>query len=400
MSEKDIEKAPLPLCHHETCMREARAREFALGIGKGCGICSRHGATIEVVWKNCSHERCTDIAIKGHHCKIHSKVMKNRNRRKTKSQSDLQRELDQFVAENRHNLDHFKQAYRNQTNAWYLEHRMWGKSYKEAEACRAIIRENKEFASKQKKIINLESAIRRKRHQEGGYCRDERCRRKYCKEERRRIKLKAEKEEKMRQRLLARKEPTLEERRRKYWRCPNGVSGCHELLEREYKNLATTGREPCDLSLLCKDCRAIEWEEWNAREEGIERLKPHLTWHCYRMLKPDTPRKRRVVLGVLKEGKKIVAWPDWRDDMTHLLVQTQQTEALKKGAYNPGVYCKAHYKSISDSEFELIGVCPPYYSEWQKAGELDQDRELYWNDYIFTSKSKHKLCTKVSIGVP
>ena len=30
-------------------MREARAREFALGIGKGDGICSRHGAMIEVV---------------------------------------------------------------------------------------------------------------------------------------------------------------------------------------------------------------------------------------------------------------------------------------------------------------------------------------------------------------
>ena len=102
------------------------------------------------------------------------------------------------------------------------------------------------------------------------------------------------------------------------------------------------------------------------------------------------------MLGVLKEGKKIVAWPDWRDDMTQLLVQPQQTEELKKGRYHPGVYCKAHYKRIN--EFELIGVCPPYYSEWQKAGELDQDRELYWNDYIFTSK--HKLCTKVSIGVP
>jgi len=170
--------------------------------------------------------------------------------------------------------------------------------------------------------------------------------------------------------LLARKEPTLEERRRKYWRCPNAISHCHEILEREYKNLATTGREPCDLR-CCRDCRAIEQEEWNAREEGIERLKPHLSWHCYRMLKPDTPRKRRVVLGVLKEGKKIVAWPDWRDDMTHLLVQPHQTEELAKGRYHPGVYCKAHYKSVSDSEFELIGVCPPYYSEWQKAGELD-----------------------------
>ena len=84
------------------------------------------------------------------------------------------------------------------------------------------------------------------------------------------------------------------------------------------------------------------------------------------MLKPDTPRKRRVVIGVLEDDKKIVAWPDWRDDMTHLLVQPQQTEALRKGAYNPGVYCKAHYKGIN--EFELIGVCPPYYSEWQKAG--------------------------------
>ena len=347
MSEKDIEKAPLPpLCHHGTCMREARAREFALGIGKGCGICSRHGATIEVVWKNCSHEKCTNIAIKGDYCKSHSKEMKNRKRRKTKLQSDLQRELDQFVAENRHNLDHFKQAYRNQPNARYFEHRMWGKPYEEAEACRAIIRENKEFASKQQKIFYLKYAIRRKRHQEVGYCRDERCRRKYCKEERRRIKLKAEEEEKMRQRLLARKEPTIEERRRKYWRCPNGVSGCHELLERQYKNLATTGLLPCDLSLLCKDCQAIEWEEWNAREKGIERLKPHLTWHCYRMLKPDTPKKKRVVLGVLKDEKKIVAWPDWRDDMTHLLVQPQQTEALKKGAYNPGVYCKTHYKRI------------------------------------------------------
>ena len=324
---------------------------------------------VEVVRKNCIHEDCSGVAFKGDYCKIHSKVKKSGNKRKTKSESDLQRELDQFTAENIHNLDHFKQAYRNQTNARKFERRMRGKPYEDAEACRAIIRENKEFASKRDKIINLEAAIRRKRHQEGGYCRDERCRRKYCKEERRRINMKAEKEEKMRQRLLARKEPTLEERRRKYWRCPNGVSGCHELLEREYKNLATTGLHPGDLSLLCKDCRAIEWEEWNAREKGIERLKPHLTWHCYRMLKPDTPRKRRVVLGVLKEGKKIVAWPDWRDDMTHLLVQPQQTEALRKGAYNPGVYCKAHYKRIN--EFELIGVCPPYYSEWQKAGKLD-----------------------------
>jgi len=357
------------LCHDDMCMREARAREFALGIGKGVGTCSRHGAMIDVVRKNCIHEECTGVAVKGDYCKIHSKVKKSGNKGKTKSESDLQRELDQFTAENIHNLDHFKQAYRNQTNARYLEHRMRGKPYEDAEAYKAIIRENKEFANKQKKIINLEAAIRRKRHQEGGYCRDERCRRKYCKEERRRIKLKAEKEEKMRQRLLARKEPTLEERRRKYWRCPNGVSGCHELLEREYKNLATTGLHPGDLRLLCKDCRAIEWEEWNAREKGIERLKPHLTWHCYRMLKPDTPRKRRVVLGVLEDDKKIVAWPDWRDDMTHLLVQPQQTEELKKGRYHPGVYCKAHYKPIN--EFELIGVCPPYYSEWQKAGKLD-----------------------------
>jgi hypothetical protein len=360
------------LCHHDMCMREATAREFALGIGKGGGICSRHGATVDVVRKNCIHEDCTGVAFKGDYCKSHSKVMKSGNRRKTKSQSDLQRELDQFTAENIHNLDHFKQAYRNQTNAWYLEHRMRGKPYEDAEACRAIIRKNKEFASKQKKIIDLEYAIRRKRHQEGGYCRDERCRRKYCKEERRRIKMKAEEEEKMRQRLLARK-LAIEEDRRKYWRCPNGVSGCHELLERQYKNLATTCLHPCDLRRhgVCEYCCAIEWEEWNAREKGIERLKPHLTWHCYRMLKPDTPRKRRVVLGVLKEGKKIVAWPDWRDDMTHLLVQPHQTEELAKGIYHPGVYCKAHYKSISDSEFELIGVCPPYYSEWQKAGEMD-----------------------------
>ena len=58
--------------------------------------------------------------------------------------------------------------------------------------------------------------------------------------------------------------------------------------------------------------------------------------------------------SILKEGKKIVAWPDWRDDITQLLVQPQQTEELKKGRYHPGVYCKAHYKPIN--EFELIGV--------------------------------------------
>ena len=367
-------------------MREARAREFALGIGKGYGTCWRHGARIEVIRKNCIHEGCADIAVKGDYCKIHSKVKKNGNKRKTKSESDLQRELDQFTAENRHNLDHFKQAYRNQTNARnFIQHRMWRDQYchEDGEAYKAIIRENKEFASKQQKIINLEAAIRRKRHQEGGYCRDERCRRKFCKEERRRIKMNAEKEEKWRQRLLARK-LAIEEGKRKYWRCPLGVSGCHELLEREYKNLATTGLHPGDLSRrgVCDDCCAIEWEEWNAREKGIERLKPHLTWHCYRMLKPDTPMKRRVLLGRTKNEKKIVAWPDWRNDMTHLLVQPQQTEALKKGAYNPGVYCKAHYKSISDSEFKLIGVCPPYYSEWQKAGELE-DRKLYWNEALY-----------------
>jgi len=167
-------------------MREARAREFALGIGKGDGICSRHGAMIEVVRKNCSHERCTEIAIKGDYCENHSKRKKNGNKGKRKSESDLQRELDHFTAENIHNLDHFKQAYRNQQNArYFIERRLWRKPYEEAEAYEATIRENKEFASKQKKIINLESAIRRKRHQEVGYCRDERCRRNYCREERR-----------------------------------------------------------------------------------------------------------------------------------------------------------------------------------------------------------------------
>ena len=121
---------------------------------------------------------------------------------------------------------------------------------------------------------------------------------------------------------------------------PNGVSVCHNLLELQYKNLATTGLHPGDLGShgVCKDCREIECKEWNAREKGIERLKPHLTWHCYRnRMLPDTPRKRRVMLGVLKEGKNIVAWPDWRDDMTQLLVQPQQTEELKKGRYHPGL---------------------------------------------------------------
>ena len=72
-------------CHHDMCMREARAREFASGIGKGGGICSRHGATVEVVRKNCIHEDCTGIAFKGDYCKSHSKVMKSGNRRKTQN---------------------------------------------------------------------------------------------------------------------------------------------------------------------------------------------------------------------------------------------------------------------------------------------------------------------------
>ena len=118
------------LCHDDMCMREARAREFALGIGKGVGTCSRHGAMIDVVRKNCIHEECTGVAVKGDYCKIHSKVKKSGNKGKTKSESDLQRELDQFTAENIHNLDHFKQAYRNQTNARnFIQHRMWRDKY-------------------------------------------------------------------------------------------------------------------------------------------------------------------------------------------------------------------------------------------------------------------------------
>ena len=42
------------ICNQDICIREARAREYALGIAKGDGICSRHRAMVVLDRDNCS----------------------------------------------------------------------------------------------------------------------------------------------------------------------------------------------------------------------------------------------------------------------------------------------------------------------------------------------------------
>jgi len=43
------------ICHQEICMIEARAREYARGVGKA-GVCSKHGAKVDIEIMTCSYE--------------------------------------------------------------------------------------------------------------------------------------------------------------------------------------------------------------------------------------------------------------------------------------------------------------------------------------------------------
>ena len=52
-------------------MIEARAREYALGVGKA-GVCSKHGAKVDIEIMTCSYEKCKEIAIMGNICKLHN----------------------------------------------------------------------------------------------------------------------------------------------------------------------------------------------------------------------------------------------------------------------------------------------------------------------------------------
>ena len=59
------------ICHQETCMIEARAREYALGVGKA-GVCSKHGAKVDIEIMTCSYEKCKEIAMMNNICKLHN----------------------------------------------------------------------------------------------------------------------------------------------------------------------------------------------------------------------------------------------------------------------------------------------------------------------------------------
>ena len=59
------------ICHEEICMIEARAREYALGAGKA-GVCSKHGAKVDIEIMTCSYEGCKEIAFMNNICKLHN----------------------------------------------------------------------------------------------------------------------------------------------------------------------------------------------------------------------------------------------------------------------------------------------------------------------------------------
>ena len=130
-----------------------------------------------------------------------------------KSVCELQQDLDDFLKKNRNNLGSYKEAYNIFERARkFLNYHWSGGSAKigtyrfrlswtninlmgfanEEEVYqhyKRILENNRELANKHKTILNLEAAIRKKKHQdyEDSYCGDKECKRRICINERTRI---------------------------------------------------------------------------------------------------------------------------------------------------------------------------------------------------------------------
>jgi hypothetical protein len=65
------QEAAEKICHREMCIRKARAREYALGIGEA-GVCFEHGAKVEIPIMTCSYEECKEVARVGNTCERHA----------------------------------------------------------------------------------------------------------------------------------------------------------------------------------------------------------------------------------------------------------------------------------------------------------------------------------------
>ena len=55
------QEATEKLCHQEMCIRKARAREYALGIGEA-GVCFAHGEKVDIPIMTCSYGECKEVA--------------------------------------------------------------------------------------------------------------------------------------------------------------------------------------------------------------------------------------------------------------------------------------------------------------------------------------------------
>ena len=229
------------ICNQDICIREARAREFALGIAKGDGICSRHRAMVVLDRDNCSYEGCGSMVIKGFVCPNHNtKKKEKKNSSKKKSVSDLQIELNQFTNKNRDNLDQYKKAYQDHNNARkFLNNNKNKLNKKEAAHYKDMLEQKKELASKHKKIMNLESRIRKKKSQEAQATTEL----KYTEMKNEKSKILPDDCSNVKRRK------TFEIKRKKFWKCPNGDQFCHEELAEAYRmcggpcSMTKTGRE-------------------------------------------------------------------------------------------------------------------------------------------------------------
>ena len=65
------QEATEKVCHQEMCIRKARAREYALGIGEA-GVCFAHGNKVEIPIMTCSYGECKEVARVGNTCELHA----------------------------------------------------------------------------------------------------------------------------------------------------------------------------------------------------------------------------------------------------------------------------------------------------------------------------------------
>ena len=65
------QQATEKVCHQEMCIRKARAREYALGIGEA-GVCFAHGEKVDIPIMTCSYGECKEVARVGNTCELHA----------------------------------------------------------------------------------------------------------------------------------------------------------------------------------------------------------------------------------------------------------------------------------------------------------------------------------------